>query len=153
MKIMLRYLLLSAAMITSGIAFADLEPYKDYQISDAVWSVTTIKVAANMDDAYLEAIKSAWAEGNEVALKLGHIEEYAIFRSDLPQGGEFNLVLMVKYKNTANLAPNKEKYEAWIEAWGDARTESWADFADKDIAGMREITGNYLMREITLKKN
>ena len=44
------------ALITvSGAAFADLEPYKDYDISDAVWSVTTVKVDANMGDAYLGA--------------------------------------------------------------------------------------------------
>lgn len=148
---MRKFLLALVATIGVGIAFADLTPYKDYETSEAVWSVTTIKVASNMDDAYLEAIKSAWAEGNEVAIKLGHIEAYKIFRSDLPQSGDFNLVLIVKYKNTADLAPNKEKYEAWIKEWGDARTDSWADFADKDVAGMREITGEYLMREITLK--
>jgi hypothetical protein len=145
-------LLLLVSLIVSGVASADLEPYKDYDISDAVWSRTTLKVAANMDDAYLAAIKSAWADGNDVAIKLGHIEEYAIFRSDLPQSGDFNLVLMVKYKNTADLAPNREKYEAWIEEWGNARTESWAEFADKNIGGMREITGQYFMREITIKQ-
>ena len=144
--------LILALTFGAGGSLAELEPYVDYEISDAVWSITTIKVAANMDDAYLAAIKSAWAEGNEAAIKLGHIEEYAIFRSDLPQSGDFNLVLMVKYKNTADLAPNKEKYEAWIKEWGDARTESWAEFAGKNIAGMREITGQYLMREITLKQ-
>ena len=79
------------------------------------------------------------------------IQDYKIFRSDLPQSGDFNLVLMVKYKNSADLAPNKEKYEAWIKEWGDARTESWAEFADQDVAVMREITGQYIMREITLK--
>ena len=149
---MLRKLLLLVSLIVSGAASADLKPYKDYEVSESVWSVTTIKVAANMDDAYLAAIKSVWAEGNDVAIKLGHIEEYAIFRSDLPQSGDFNLVLMVKYKNTADLAPDREKYEAWIEEWGDARTESWAEFADKNIAGMREITGQYIMREITIKQ-
>lgn len=141
-----------ALMVASGSAFADLEPYKDYEIGDAVWSVTTIKVEANLDDAYLEAIKGAWAAGNEVAIELGHIEEYKIFRSDLRQSGDFNLILMVKFKNIADLAPNKERYEAWIKEWGDARTESWAEFADNNISGMREITGQYLMREITLKK-
>jgi len=152
MKNILRSLSVLASVIVSGVASADLEPYEDYDVSDAVWSITTIKVAANMDDAYLAAIKSAWAEGNDVAIELGHIEEYAIFRSDLPQSGDFNLILMVKYKTTADLAPNKEKYRAWIKEWGDARTESWAEFADKNIAGMREITGQYFMREITIKQ-
>ncbi len=149
---MLRYLFLLVSALSVGIVFADLEPYRDYEVGEAVWSVSTIKVASNMDDAYLATIKSVWADGNEVAIKLGHIQEYKIFRSDSPQSGDFNLVLMVKYKNTADLAPNKEKYEAWIKEWGDARTESWAEFTDKDVAGMREITGQYLMREITIKQ-
>ena len=148
---MLKILLVLVSAMSCRIAIADLEPYKDYDISESVWSVSTINVVSNMDDAYLEAIKSAWAEGNDVAIKLGHIQDYKIFRSDLPQSGDFNLVLMVKYKNSADLAPNKEKYEAWIKEWGDARTESWAEFADQDVAGMREITGQYIMREITLK--
>lgn len=147
------FFLALALAAAGGVAFADLKPYEDYETSDAVWSIRTIRVSANMDDAYLEAIKSAWAAGNEVAMKLGQIEEYKIFRSDLPQSGDFNLMLMVKYKNIIYLAPNKERYEAWIEEWGDARTESWAEFADKNISGMREITGQYLMREITLNKN
>ena len=33
-----------------GIAFADLDPYADYDISDAVWSVTTVNVDSNMGD-------------------------------------------------------------------------------------------------------
>jgi hypothetical protein len=32
------------------------------------------------------------------------------------------------------------------------RIKYWAEFADKNIAGMREITGQYLMREITIKQ-
>lgn len=138
-------------IMTSGTASADLQPYKDYDVSDAVWSMTTIRVAANMDDAYLEAIKSAWADGNDVAIELGQIEEYKIFRSDLPQSGDFNLILTVKYKSSADLAPNQERYEAWMQAWGDARTASWDEFADNKVDEMREITGQYLMREITLK--
>ena len=71
------------------------------------WVDLIVSLDRPADDAYLAALKSAWAEGNDVAIELGHIEEYAIFRSDLPQGGDFNLILMVKYKNTADLAPNK----------------------------------------------
>jgi hypothetical protein len=42
-----------------------------------------------------------------VAKKLGQIESYSIFRSDLPQSGDFNLLLIVKFADTADLAPNK----------------------------------------------
>lgn len=148
----IRWILATLALITfSGVAFADLEPYKDYDVSDAVWSVTTIRVDPNMDDAYLEGIKSTWAASNEVAKKLGQIESYSIFRSDLPQSGDFNLLLIVKFANTADLAPNKARYDAFMKEWGEARNRETTEYSQKNYPGMREITGQYNFREITLK--
>ena len=79
----------AVSLLLSGAAFADLEIYKDYEVSDAVWSVTTVKVDANMGDAYLEGIEKTWAAGNKVAQELGQIESWSIFRSILPQSGDF----------------------------------------------------------------
>ena len=135
----------------SGTAFADLEIYKDYDVSDAVWSVTTVRVDANMDDAYLEGLKKTWAAGNKVSQELGQIESWTIMRSDLPQSGEFNLLLIVKFANTSDLAPNKERYDAFLKEWGEARNKESTEYAQKNYPGMREITGQYQMREITLK--
>ncbi len=145
--------LLTAVLVFtfSGAAFADLEPYKDYDLSDAVWSVTTVRVHPNMDDAYLEGLKNTWATGNKVAKDLGQIESWSIFRSDLPQSGEFNLLLIVKFANTADLAPNKERYDAFMKAFGEERSKETTDYAQKNYPGMRELTGQYYMREITLK--
>lgn len=139
------------ALMVSGLAFADLEPYKDYDISDAVWSMSTIKVDANMDDAYLEGLKATWVASNEVAKELGHIESYSIFRSDLPQSGDFNLMLIVKYANTSDLAPSKKRYEEFLKEWGEKRNKETTDYAQKNYPAMRTITGHYNMREITLK--
>ena len=148
----IRMILIIATLFTAaGAAFADLEPYKDYDTSDAVWSVTTVKVDANMDDAYLEGIKNTWAAGNKVAMELGQIESWSIFRSDLPQSGDFNLLLIVKFANTSDLAPNKERYDAFIKAWGKANSDASTEYAQKNYPAMRELTGDYLMREITLK--
>ena len=134
-----------------GIAFADLDPYADYETSDAVWSVTTVRVNSNMGDAYLEGIKNTWAAGNEIALKLGQLESYSIFRSDLPDSGEFNLLLVVKFESSADLAPNKARYEAFMNEWGKENADASTEHAQKNYPGMRTITGEYLMREITLK--
>ena len=135
----------------SGAAFADLEPYKDYEVSEAVWSLTTVRVDSNMGDAYLEGIKNTWVASNEVEKKLGHIESYSIFRSDLPHSGDFNLILVVKFANTADLAPNKERHEAFMKEWGEARNKETTEYAQKNYPAMRKITGDYYMREIKLK--
>jgi hypothetical protein len=141
---------LMVAMVAT-VALADLTPWKDYEVSEAVWSVTTVKVDANMGDAYLEGIKRTWIASNEVAKKLGQIEEYRILRSDLPDSGDFNLLLVVKYKNTSQIAPDKARYDAFMKEWGEARNKETTEYSQKNYPAMRKITGEYLMREITVK--
>lgn len=140
-----------ALLSLSFAAYADLEPYKDYDVSDAVWSVTTVRVKANMDDAYLEGLRDTWVSGNKIAQELGQIESWAIFRSDLPESGDFNLVLVVKFANTADLAPNKAKYEAFMKKFGEEQNKRTTEYAQKNYPAMREITGQYNLREITIK--
>ena len=146
-------ILLSLAMaVGSTAAYADLEPWKDYTESDAVWSVTTIKVHSNMSDAYLEGLKKTWVASSEVGKKLGQIEEYHIYRSDLPESGNFNLMLVVKFKNTEMLGPNKARYEAFMKEWGVERNKKTTDTAQHEYPAMRDITGEYNVREITFAK-
>lgn len=147
----IKSLLATLAIAFASSAAADLTPWEDYEVSDAVWSVSTIKVHPNMDDAYLEGIKKTWVASNEVAKKLGQIEEYAIYRSDLPQSGDFNLLLVVKFANTADLAPNKARYEAFMKEWGEAQAQETSDYAQQNYPAMREITGQYYLRKIEIK--
>jgi len=146
-------ILMSLAMaFGSTAAFADLEPWKDYTVSDAVWSVTTIKVHSNMMDSYFEGLKQTWVASNEVAKKLGQIEDYRIYRSDLTESGNFNLMLVVKFKNNEMLPPNKARYEAFMKEWGEERKKKTTDTAQHAYPAMRDITGEYHMREITITK-
>lgn len=140
-----------ALILVSASAFADLEVWKDYEESEALWSVSTIRVDPNMDDAYLEGIKKTWISNNDVQKKLGHIESYSIFRSISPQSGDFNLLLIVKFANTAALAPNKARYDAYMKSMGAAKVKESSDYSQKNYPGMRTITGEYLMREISVK--
>ena len=140
-----------ALALAATWALADLTPWKDYEVSEGVWSVTTIKVDPNMDDAYLEGIKQTWVASNEVAKKLGQIQDYKIFRSDLPQSGQFNLWLVVIFKNTADLGPSKARYDAFMKEWGEGRNKETTEFAQKNYPAMREITGQYWMRELKMK--
>lgn len=140
-----------AFVLNAGAARADLEQYKDYTVSDSVWSITTIKVNSNMADAYLEGIKKTWVPSNQVQKDLGHIEDFKVYRSDMQESGDFNLMLVIKYKNDEALAPNKARYEAFMAKWGAERQKETQEIAQKDYPGMRTITGEYQMREVTLK--
>ncbi len=131
-------------------ALAQLDPFEDYDISDALWNITLVKVDPNMGDDYLEGLKETWIAANKVAVELGQIEEYAIYRSVLPQSGDVNLFLVTKFANSAQLDPNKENYHKFMKAWGEANEERTREIT-KDYPGMREITGEYMVREITVK--
>jgi len=134
----------------TGIAFADLEPWKDYDISEGVTSVTTVKVDSNMVDKYLEGLSQTWAPANEIAKELGHIEGYWIHVSQLENSGDFNVVLGIDYKNSAALQPEKAKYDAFMKKWGEENQKK-SDQIVTTYPDIREIVGEYMMRKITFK--
>ncbi len=131
-------------------AFAQLEVYKDYEVSEAVSSVTTVKVDANMGDYYLEGLRGTWVEANEIAKRLGHIEDYAIYGSALPTSGEFNMVLVVRFKSIGDTGPSRAKYDAFMKEWGSSRQKKTRETV-KGYPDIREITGEYMLHEITFK--
>ena len=140
-----------AILFGASVALADLTPWEDYEPSDAVYSVTTVKVHSNMGDAYLEGLRETWIPGNKISKELGQIEDWWIYRSDLPESGDFNLLLVVKFANTDDLAPNKAEYDRFMEAFTQEQSERTTEYAQKNYPAMRELTGQYLMREITIK--
>ena len=133
-----------------SIAAADLEAWTDYDIGEGVSNVTTVKVDSNRIDTYLEGLSKTWAPANEVAMELGQIESYSIFVSELPNGGDFNVVLVVKMNYASALQPTKDRYDAFMKAWGEAN-QAIQDEIVPTYPGIRTIVGEYLMREITLK--
>ena len=134
----------------AGIASADLEPWTDYEVSEGVSNVTTIKVDSNMIDKYLEGLRDTWVPANEVAMELGQIKDYGIYVSQLPNGGDFNVLLVVRLESSADMQPDKAEYDAFMKAWGKENQEK----SDKIVVtypDIRTITGEYLFREVTMK--
>jgi len=145
-----RFLTALIFMMFSASAFAQLEPYKDYDMSDALWNITMVKVDANMGDDYLEGLRDSWVAANKVAVDLGQIESFKIFRSQLPESGDANLILVVKYANSDSMDPDRAEYDKFMKAWGDANRDKTREIT-KNYPSMRKITGEYLVREITIK--
>ena len=133
-----------------SIASADLEPWKDYDIGEGVSNVTMVKVDSNRIDTYLEGLSKTWAPANEVAKELGQIESYSIYVSQLPNGGDFNVILVVRMKDASAMQPSKDRYEAFMKAWGE-ENQAVNDEIVPTYPGIRTIVGEYLIREITLK--
>mgnify|MGYP001821289530 FL=1 len=147
----LRQLLMGILLSSvASAAVADFEPWTDYELSEGITNVTTVKVDSNMIDNYLEGLSQSWAPANEIAKELGHIEGYWIHVSQLPNSGDFNVVLGIDFKDSAALQPDKAKYDAFMKAWGEAN-QARSDELVKMYPGIREIVGEYNMRSVTFK--
>ena len=144
-------ILASALLGLCATANADLEPFTDYDASEEIYLVTTVKVDSNMEDAYLEGLRETWIPGQEAAKELGQIKDYAIYRSQFSEAGDFNLILVVTLSSAADMQPNKERYDALMEKIGREASDRSTEYAQKNYPAMREITGNYMMRKITVK--
>lgn len=149
----MQFKLLITALLFSFIsttAMAQLEPWTDYDVSDQLWNITMVKVDPNMDDDYLEGIRDTWVASNKLAKELGQIEDFHIYRSQVSESGDANLFLVVKYANSDQLDPNRQEYDKFMKAWGEANVSKSREIT-KNYPAMRKITGEYLVREITIK--
>lgn len=132
-------------------AAAQLEVWEDYEVSDAVWSLTMVKLDPGTQDIYLEGLKSTWVAANEVAKSLGHVEYYSIHANQAVAPGAFDLLLVIKYPSTEVLAPSRERYNTFMEAWGQENMDASNEKVLELYNEIREIQGEYMTREITLK--
>lgn len=146
---MIKLLAFGAALALASPVSAQLTPYSDYTVSDSVSNVTTVKVKENMVEDYLQGIRATWAASNEVSKRLGQMKDYHVYISDLPNSGEFNVMLVATFANTSDLAPNKARYDAFMKAWGTKHEAMTRKTTTTVYPNLRNITGEYLMREVT----
>ena len=137
-------LLMLLGVLVAAPAAAQLQVWEDYDISDAAWSVTMVKLDPGTQDIYLEGLKSTWVAANEVAKSLGHIEDYAIYANQAVASGAFDLLLVMKMPNTAALAPSRERYNEFMEAWGQENMDASNEKVLELYNEIREIQGEYL---------
>ena len=126
-----------------------------WTVGESVYQISTIDLEPNVDPQYLNQMKKTWGNNMEVMKAEGLIEEYHIFRSINQYDGDFDLLLMIKYKNLAILDSNPKNNKKWDEATEKARKLISRDQTNQ-ITGtfpkMRTILDQKLMREITFIK-
>ena len=126
-----------------------------WTVGESVYQVSTIDLEPNVDPQYLNQMKKTWGNNMEVMLAEGLIEEYHIFRSINQYDGDFDLLLMIKYKNLAILDSNPKNNKKREKAQAKAREVISRDKTNQ-ITGtfpkMRTILDQKLMREIIFKK-
>ena len=131
----------SAASTTSATG----APYTEH----SVWDITLVKTKAGLSDDYLRGLAQTLKGTMEEEKKQGVIMDYKVLLGEASNREDFNILIMVEYKNMAAFDGLREKTEpimAKVVGGQDAQRQLAVKRLD-----VREILGTKTMREIMLK--
>src|SRR4029077_68079 len=114
-----------------------------------VWTVTMVKTKYGMTDDYLKGLAKTFKGTLDEAKKQNLITDYKVLLGDSSSQHDFDILLMVEQKNMASFDNAREKFDP-IARKIEGSPDQQVATATKRVE-LREILGNKLMREITLK--
>ena len=134
------------AVVGAGLVRAQSDaPYTE----GPVWTITMVKTKAGMTDDYLKALAKIYKSTNDEMKKQGLIMDYKILIGNDATPQDFDILLMVEYKNMAAFDGLREKADPIADKiLGNEDAQRQGAIKRMEI---REIMGNKLMREVTLK--
>lgn len=138
----------SAALTISmaAPAAAQMEIYENWEPSDAVTELTFVEVEQGQEEAYLEGLKSTWVAANKIQQEQGVISSFGIYYVEYKD--DYNMVLRITFPSGDMLQPNKERYMAFLEAYGKANIDQGNETVLKIYNEIREIQSVALLREV-----
>lgn len=146
-------LILPLAVAPVSAQPASLDYGEDYTWNDEIHQITTVQVAPNRIDHYLAGIERSWVRANEIAMEMDLLHDYRIYVSELPNGGDFNMLLVSVFENAEQRARNQDPdmvadFVARVEA---SLSEDESFEITEGYTQIREIVGEYMMRQIELR--
>ena len=114
-----------------------------------VWILTMVKTKAGLEDDYLKNLSHAYRSVMNEAKKQGTILDYKILLGDAASPSDFDVILMVQYRDMAALDGLRDKMDPILKKVMGSENEQRS--ANMKRGETREILGNKTMREVTLK--
>src|SRR4051794_29491110 len=143
--------LLKALVVTAVIGAAAtpvVAQVHKYFTPGTVWTVTMIRMAAGMDQMYLQYLDTQFKKNEDAQVKAGFEKSYKVLRT-LDDGGAWNLLILREYPSLAAVEANEEKADALVQqvqGGDDAQMQGY-----QDRSKFREVVGTRYARELTLK--
>jgi hypothetical protein len=144
---MLRHLLL-VCMFVAAASFARAQGEAPYT-EGSVWSVTMVKTKPGLSDDYLKQLKTIFVGELDEAKKQDLILSYKILLGEASTPQDYDILLLVEYKNFAAFDGQRAKFDA-IDKKLMGSADQQRETAVKRL-DIREIIGDKLMQEVTLK--
>ena len=135
----------ASAATTATSATQSTAPYTE----GGVWQITMVKTKPGMSDDYLKALAKIFKSTNDEAKRQGIITDYKILAGDAATQQDYDILLMIEYPNMAAMDGLRDKTDP-IATKMLGTDDQQRQMAVKRLE-IREIMGDKLMREITLK--
>jgi hypothetical protein len=135
----------SSSSTTNATSVTTTAPYTEA----TVWSISMVKTKPGMGDDYIKDLAKTYKVAMEEEKRAGLVVSYKILLGDASNEADYNMLLMVEYKNMAafdGLRDKTEPISQKIIGGEDERRQAAVKRAD-----VRQILGSKIMREITLK--
>jgi hypothetical protein len=142
-RILLVIVLLVVVFSTSSIA--QDRTYKD----GSVWTVSFVQIKNGQGIDYLNSLKITWKAVQDEAIKQGLIVSYKILEGTAANPDDWQILLMVEYKNLASMEGNEDKWDA-IQKKVVGGEEDQKKLRDIRV-NMRTMYGTKLLREVVYK--
>jgi hypothetical protein len=135
----------ASTITTTTTATGIMAPYTE----GPVWELTMVRTKAGMDDDYLKNLAGAYKSTSEEAKKQGIIMDYKILLGDAANKDDYNILLLVEYKNMAAFDGLRQKTDPIAQKLIGGEEQLRQGSVKR--GELREILGAKTMREITLK--
>jgi hypothetical protein len=114
-----------------------------------VWQISFIHVKPGMDSAYNKYLASDWKKEQEALKAAGIVLSYKVIGTEAHSSNDWNLMLMVEYKDLASVEANEDKVDALLQKMvgGDEKVMQ----GYKERSDIREVLGTRLAREVILE--
>src|SRR5713226_5251981 len=83
-----------------------------YYRPGTIWTVTTVRIHAGMDPAYLQYLDGAFKKDSDAAVKAKYMKSYKILRAVDDDDTSSNMLLLREYDSLASMEANEEKADA-----------------------------------------
>ena len=132
-------------MLAAQTGFGQEKPYKE----GSVWTVTFVKVKPGMMETYLRDLGANRKKLMEQAKKDGLILSERLLSGDATGREDFDLILMVEFKNWAAFDGLSDKFHALAEKMVGSEDKQMQMMTKR--TEVREIIGTKTMQEIFLR--
>jgi hypothetical protein len=108
-----------------------------------------IRVVPGMNSAYDKYLASDWKKEQEALKAAGLILSYKVISTEGHSPTDWNLMLMVEYKDLATMEANADKADALLQKAVGGDEQLMQGY--KDRSQIREVLGTRLAREVILE--